>query len=308
MDVDKSVHHKGNLKGHTAMINSISICTPNNTLLSTSDDKTCRLWDIETFNCLRKMEIPIRSTIKCCQFVDHNSFVTAGDDGAVSLWDSRTGHVVVQITKHKGSATTVSVSDGGKKIISGGWDNMMFVSDLRRNISQKLGGHTDWILTTSVSRNGSVIASAGWDSDILLWKPSVNDYVFTKLTAHMDAVTSIDISPDSRFLASGSYDSTIKLWKTDSHAIVKSYAGHKGRVNCVTFTKQENLLISAGNDMAVKLWDVNTGNLRGEFFCQGPATAVNSDVVGGELQMIFGDSIGNLYLSKLHSSRLGDSF
>lgn len=113
----------GNLKGHTATINSISISAPTNTLLTCSDDRTCRLWDLETFHCLRKIEGPNKEIFKSGQFIEgSNLFVTAGDDGAVTLWDTRTGHVSNTVTKHTGPATTVSVQ-GGNKIISGGWDN-----------------------------------------------------------------------------------------------------------------------------------------------------------------------------------------
>jgi len=57
--------------------------------------------------------------------------------------------------------------------------------------------------------------------------------------------------------------------------------------------------MSAGNDHVVKLWDVATGNLKNEFVCQGPATALDAVTRSGELLMVYGDFIGNLYVTKL---------
>jgi WD40 repeat protein len=95
----------------------------------------------------------------------------------------------------------------------------------------------------------------------------------------------------------------VKIWSVDNRNLVKSYAGHTGRVNSISFTKIDNIVISGGHDMSVKLWNVKSGHIRGEFFCQGPATCVNSEVIDNELVLLFGDSIGNLYLSKLHQTR-----
>src|SRR5688500_17540121 len=61
------------------------------------------------------------------------------------------------------------------------------------------------------------------------------------------------------YLFSASYDSTIKVWSVASKNLVTSLVSHKGKVNQVSYTKKDNLLLSAGNDMAVKLWDVNSG-------------------------------------------------
>lgn len=299
MDVD-TTHRKGGLKGHTATINSISLSSQSIALLTCSDDRTCRLWDLQTFHCLRKIEGPNKEIFKSGQFIEgYQSFVTAGDDGTVAIWDTRSGHLSQTVAKHAGPATCVSVQ--GNKIISGGWNNMLVLSDLRKTITQ-YGGHSDWILGCAISKDGNAFASAGWDRDILLWTGTYDNYS-TKLSGHTDTITSIDISPDARFLASASYDSTIKIWSLATKSLVTSYANHKGKVNQLAYTKQDNLLLSAGNDMAVKLWDVNSGKLRGEFFCHGPATSVNSAVISNELVMAFGDSIGNIYLSKLHPPR-----
>jgi len=79
----------------------------------------------------------------------------------------------------------------------------------------------------------------------------------------------------------------------------KTLAGHVGHVNSVAFSpKTENLLLSAGSDRTVKIWDVASGRLKNEFICQGPATAVAVQRAGGDLVMVFGDSIGNVHMAK----------
>jgi len=110
-------------------------------------------------------------------------------------------------------------------------------------------------------------------------------------------------SPDNRLIASGSYDSCVKLWNTTTGKLEKTLAGHHGKVNAVCFSpKGDGLVLSAGSDHRVILWDVSNGNLRNEFHCQGPATSVTVQRSGRDLLMAFSDSIGNIDIAKLVSN------
>jgi WD40 repeat protein len=63
--------------------------------------------------------------------------------------------------------------------------------------------------------------------------------------------------------------------------------------------KADGLVLSAGSDHRVILWDVSSGNLRNEFLCQGPATSVAVQRANRDLLMVFGDSIGNIDIARL---------
>jgi len=81
--------------------------------------------------------------------------------------------------------------------------------------------------------------------------------------------------------------------------------GHIGHVNQVAFgPKPETTLISAGSDHTVKVWDLNRGLFTNEFVCQGPATAcdLKRPASSRELLMVYGDSIGNIYLSQMQTA------
>ena len=58
-------------------------------------------------------------------------------------------------------------------------------------------------------------------------------------------------------------DITILDRITGSQAAVLS--GHTEEVNCLTFSLDGTLLVSGGNDMTVKLWDMQTGGVINTF-------------------------------------------
>lgn len=49
-------------------------------------------------------------------------------------------------------------------------------------------------------------------------------------------------------------DAAIKVWNVESGICERSFSGHTGVVNAVTFDKDGELLASASNDTTVKVW------------------------------------------------------
>lgn len=298
-----TIEHKP-LTGHAAPINHLALSPSGAYLLSVGDDKKCFLWDTETNHVTRTFRLSGNPTFKCCAFSpQEQTFVTASDDGNIHLWDVRTARAVKHVAQHSGPATSCSLNKAGGTVISGGWDNTVFVSDLRIDSARPMTGHTDWVLATAHAPSGDLCASAGWDQTVRVWSASSFSRKHV-LTGHMDTVTALAISPDSRYVASSSYDSTIKLWNLTGGLIEATFPGHAGHVNKVAFSPTTpTVLFSAGSDGVVKLWDVAKKSLKNEFMCKGPATACDVVLKNNELFMVFGDAIGNIYTAKLHGAR-----
>jgi len=250
-------------------------------LASASDDGTFALWDVTTLKKLRHVQVGDRVKVKSVQFSPSvNVIVTASDDGCVNLWDTRTREKIRELTKHEGPATCCTFSSDDYTVIS-------------------VRGGEDWIQSVAISSDRKSICASGWDSVIHFWQLSP---LLEKapLLGHSKMVSSLAFSYDSRIIASSSYDSCVKLWNMTTGKLEKTLAGHQGKVNAVAFSpKADGLLLSAGSDHRVILWDVASGNLRNEFMCQAPATAVSVQRSARDLLMVFGDTIGNIDIAKL---------
>lgn len=99
---------------------------------------------------------------------------TGGGDGMINVWDirKRDEGQLNQILAHRNIVTQVRFSkeDGGKKLVSCGYDNLINVysSDTWLKMGS-LAGHTDKIISLDISNNSHFLVSGGWDRSIKLW-------------------------------------------------------------------------------------------------------------------------------------------
>ena len=70
------------------------------------------------------------------------------------------------------------------------------------------------------------------------------------------------LSPDGKILAGRERltSDKIELWQTDLGAHLFTIEGHTGAVSEYTFSPDSKILASGGDDAAIILWDVKTGN------------------------------------------------
>ncbi|KYC41198.1 hypothetical protein WA1_03685 [Scytonema hofmannii PCC 7110] len=135
--------------------------------------------------------------------------------------------------------------------------------------------------TVAFSPNGQVLASGGSDNQVKLWDLATGTQVDI-LKEHTDPVRSVAFSPDNRVLASTSADYTVVLWdlrELDEYletyrrnlqegnwrkleGIVEAIATlteHDGQVWSSTFSHDNRILASAGEDGKIVLRKFNNG-------------------------------------------------
>ncbi|NEQ75681.1 MAG: WD40 repeat domain-containing protein [Okeania sp. SIO2C9] len=160
---------------------------------------------------------------------------------------------------HNGRVYSVSISNDGKKIVSGSSDNTIKVWNLETGeLIRTLTGHDRPVNSVSISNDGKKIVSGSGDNTIKVWNLETGKEIRT-LTGHNGWVYSVSISNDGKKIVSGSSDNTIKVWNLETGKEIRTLTGHNGRVYSVSISNDGKKIISGSDDKTIKVWNLEKG-------------------------------------------------
>jgi guanine nucleotide-binding protein subunit beta-2-like 1 protein len=155
-------------------------------------------------------------------------------------------------------------------LLSSSRDKSIMVWDLTPNADEpgvarrNLTGHNQPVQDVVMSSDGQFALSASWDKTMRLWDLNVGQTV-RGFNGHTSDVNSVAFSSDNRQIVSGSRDKSIRLWNTLAECkYTITEDAHTDWVSCVRFSPsaKQPLIVSAGWDKLVKVWNLNNCKLR----------------------------------------------
>jgi WD40 repeat protein len=194
--------------------------------------------------------------VRCLAFSRSQPLLaSAGDDGAVHLWQVPPGTNVQQIRSRARPVTSLAFSADGLLLVSAGLgDPFTWLWETATGARvRKLGGHDTGVLGVAVSPDGDLLASAGADGIVNL-RTMPGGAQIRALTAHGGPVHSVAFSSDGRWLASGSSDRTVRLWALPPSDEAPAILRHADPVTSLAYDQQRNLLATAAGP-TIQLWD-----------------------------------------------------
>ncbi|XP_050406729.1 F-box/WD repeat-containing protein 7 isoform X2 [Patella vulgata] len=150
------------LRGHKEKVTALE--SNGQIIVSGSDDKSLKIWNIQTCKCLHSIEAH-SDTITSIKLKDR-LIVTACADGSIRLYDATTGRECLSFIGHAGSVDHITLVN--QYIISAGTDKTVRVwSILDRNLKCTMYGHSDDI--ECLSSNDNLVLSGSWDNTLISW-------------------------------------------------------------------------------------------------------------------------------------------
>ena len=201
---------------------------------------------------------------------DGERLASAGGDGTVKVWNSRTGKVIQTLRRaHAGFVVSVAFHPDGKHLASVGADQQVKVWDLttgqagvrpaRATPFTRSGRRTPW---RSARRRPTARGGKRRGGDGLGLEEPTNS--FTPSPDTRSDPISVAFSRDGRRLASGSWRGSVKLWDAETGGRAAPHLPRRAirhPVSALAFSPDGGRLAAASFDRRVDVWDTTTGEL-----------------------------------------------
>jgi WD40 repeat protein len=244
--------------GHMAVIRGLTFTPDGRQLVSASEDKTIRVWDLasgKTLRTIRGESAPgPAGAVYAIALSPDGKWLAAGGwtgDEEIRLYEFASGKLVALFKGHRSTVFRLAFSPDGSMLISGSSDNTAIIwdtgirSDARETepkLLHRLEGHTDQIHAVGFSPDGSRVVTGSFDHDLRLWRVADGKEI-ARMPGHGDRVYSLDVAPQGT-IASGDYSGEIRLWDGRDGRFLRVQVGQGTPVRSLSFSPDGKLLLA----------------------------------------------------------------
>jgi WD40 repeat protein len=235
-------------------INSVKWSNSSKYLAAGSDDRTIRIWNINSQSLVKVINYHKDSVRSISWSPDGKKLAAGSSDKTLSIWKVASGKLIKKIDTFNDWVRSVEWSPDGKLIAAGSADQTVQIFDSESyNRIQCLRGHKDFVRCIAWSPDGTIIASSSVDSSIKLWDIKTGNPIID-LAGNDGAVITISWSPDGTMILSGSSDRTIRLWDCIMGVELQKVDAHNDSVLTVAWSPDGKNAVSGSADRTMKVW------------------------------------------------------
>jgi WD40 repeat protein len=247
-------------KGHEERVRAVAVFPDKRRMVTGSDGKTLRLWDLKTGVVLKKME-GCRNGMLALMVSRNGQLIASGDaDGVLFIWHGETGESLTQpIQAHSSQITSLDISPDGTVLATGSsWDTTMKLWNTKTWEPER-----DPIECSGVARciryspSGKFLAIAT-TNNVEIYDTGTRECV-ASFKAHTEYNLSLAWTPDGTRLLTGSSedDPTIREWDTTTwQQVGNPWTGHTHDIFAIAIHPAGTLVASASDDEHVRLWQL----------------------------------------------------
>ena len=200
--------------GHADLITDLNMSPKDDLFISTSRDKSSRLWDL--------------NAKKCLAIFQESNFACYDNTGSVIASISSQLINTNQYSNHLNLYSEKDYKNGPFNVF-------------------KVNADGSVIKQLKFSYDGTMIF-CNTEDNLIIVVDSYEGNVIKKLTAEIsssDMLIKFDISPDSKYCISGSESGNIIIWNVESQQVIGNVSCHPLTSNCVKFNPVYNVIASS---------------------------------------------------------------
>jgi WD40 repeat protein len=232
------------------------------------------IWDLRTGSPV-KVLTSVLGAVNDVRFSPDGKLLAVGGGqpsarGDLRLFQTDTWQLAGHLGGHDDVVFSVSFSPDSKRLASASFDKTVRIWELgAQKQLLKLDAHSDFVYAVSFSADGKWLASCSKDKSVKVVDAATGKSRFTFSGMNEDVLATA-VHPDGKSVVSSGFEPAISWWAIRDGAAesgqasasprIRNQGGHGVAVHELTFSKDGKLLVSAGGDGTVRIWNGENGS------------------------------------------------
>jgi RNA polymerase sigma factor (sigma-70 family) len=271
-------------------ISCVAFSPDGKSVASASYDGTAHVHEADTGKLVCQVKSKKGAFVSLCFAPDGKTLLagerndSSGDGSPLFFFDIQTGQPQRRLDNVAGQLGVLRFAPDGKTFAGGTSQGAIQIWETATTKQlHKIKAHADTVHSLGFSADGRVLASGGSESGVCLWDAKSGKQLNT-LVGHRERVTAVAVAPGGKMIATVAWDHSIRLWdastgqelrRLDWTPSAKGPPGPPDPNNSLNFSPDGKLLVAAGCDDKVWLWDLAKGEPARTF--SGVRAAISPD-------------------------------
>ena len=244
--------------GHSGPVWACAMTSDNKVIFSGSEDKTLKMWDAETQECLHTFE-GHANTINGLDVVCDDKYVVSGDwSGKMFVWDWNKKTLYKEIIGHTAGIYTLVVSRDRNYFVSGSGDYTARIWSLPTFESKgALNCDGNSVFTIAVNSNFTEIICGGFGGIVRIFNfPECT--LKTSFDLKSGIIQSMGLTSNDNYLVMGTRNNVIKVYNYKEKTEYCSFTSHENWVRNIVISRDDKYFISVSADKSIRIFNIKT--------------------------------------------------
>lgn len=250
-------------------------------VVSGNIDGKIDVWSVATKNRLGTIQEQFDISIFSIAVSPSFEVIACVCSNGLHIWNFKSNKIINKIyTGYTSKVLSVSFSDDGKKIVTGGADKTIRIWDSKtgQQIGETMVGHEAGVTSVLfLEKEKKVVSCCSIDKTIRFWDVETGKQIGKPLLCHLSGVCSVCLSPNKKRIISTGNDGMVRSWDFKTGKQIENLLiDHAGAVvsqqsddfdkpfvkylfEPVSFSSDGKQMLSLSFDGNLCAWDVETG-------------------------------------------------